>query len=62
MNGLAEGDHVRIADDVAQRLHVGVSRTFVYRRDRMHVIMSPLTEALHWRVLTISRDRESKQE
>jgi len=62
MDGLAEGDHVRIADDAAKRLHVGVSRTFVYRRDGMHVIMSPLAEGLRSGVLSMSRDRESKQE
>jgi hypothetical protein len=63
MNGLAECDHVRIADDVAQSLQVGIIVGIpVHRSDGMRMIPSPLTEGLSWGVLTKERDRESKRQ
>jgi hypothetical protein len=63
MDGLAERHHLRTADDVAQSLQVGVTvGALVYRSDGMHMTASPLSEGLSWGVLTVNRDRESKQQ
>jgi hypothetical protein len=59
MKGLTERNYVRTADDAVQRLQVGVTGTFLYRSDGMHVIASPLTEGLSGGVLTVNYDRES---
>jgi len=61
VNGLTERSHLRIADDAAQGLQVGVARTFLYRSDGMHVIASPLEEGLSRGVLTMKRHRENKR-
>jgi hypothetical protein len=63
MNGLAERDYVRTADDVAQSFQVGVIVSiFVLRRNGMHMMASPLTESLSWGVLTENRYREIKRQ
>jgi hypothetical protein len=59
MNGLAEADYLRSADDVAEGFEVGITGTFIYRRDGIYVSASPLTECLRWDVLSVSRDRAS---
>jgi hypothetical protein len=61
MNGLAERDHVRIADDVPQRLQVGVTLSiFAHRSDGMHMVTSPLMESLRRGVLAKNCNWENK--
>jgi hypothetical protein len=60
---LAERDHPRTADDVAQRSQVCVTVSIVvYRNDSVRVLAGPLLEGLGRGVLPIDGGRVGKQQ
>jgi hypothetical protein len=62
MNGFAERDYLRPTDDAAQRFEVRVIGTLPHGNDGIDVIASPFAESFSGHALTVTCDRQGKQQ